>query len=285
MHIKFNDLFLKMQEQLEISTTVPDEKILIALVQRIRPADSNDSIEIQQRLNALFQALLLTPTAATCFQAYLVRLLNRYKQTNLYADSGILSLDGFWNQLSQRIGAHFLPLLPNESQLQYLVGQVFNERNDQYWLENIPDQLWIQLFGLLNKNLHDTTAILNIEQELIKAITVLSYRISGIGLYPEFINAQPELGEYESPFLVQNREIVEFIELYKKQHRDTAATAINIPPDASQALVMFEQCRDVVYKIRRATKRIGVSISLTYLLSLLEQCLDRIEILLTILVE
>ena len=57
MHIKFNDLFLKMQEQLEISTTVPDEKILIALVQRIRPADSNDSIEIQQRLNALFQAL------------------------------------------------------------------------------------------------------------------------------------------------------------------------------------------------------------------------------------
>lgn len=89
MHIKFNDLFLKMQEQLEISTTVPDEKILIALVQRIRPADSNDSIEIQQRLNALFQALLLTPTAATCFQAYLVRLLNRYKQTNLYADSGI----------------------------------------------------------------------------------------------------------------------------------------------------------------------------------------------------
>ncbi|WP_434061674.1 hypothetical protein [Acinetobacter baumannii] len=34
---------------------------------------------------------------------------------------------------------------------------------------------------------------------MIKAITVLSYRISGIGLYPEFINAQPELTEYESP--------------------------------------------------------------------------------------
>ncbi len=30
-------------------------------------------------------------------------------------------------------------------------------------------------------------------------------------------------------------------------------------------------------KIRRATKRTGVSISLTYLLSLLEQCLERIE--------
>jgi site-specific recombinase len=51
---------------------------------------------------------------------------------------------------------------------------------------------------------------------VIKAITVLSYRISGIGLYPEFINAHPELTEYESPFLVQNREIIEFIQQYKK---------------------------------------------------------------------
>ena len=42
------------------------------------------------------------------------------------------------------------------------------------------------------------------------------------------------------------------------------------PPDASQALVMLEQCHDVVAKIRRSTKRIGVSVSLTYMLALLE---------------
>ena len=56
------------------------------------------------------------------------------------------------------------------------------------------------------------------KNELIKAITVLSYRISGIGLYPEFINAIPDIIEYESPFLVQNREIVEFIEKYKLEN-------------------------------------------------------------------
>lgn len=39
------------------------------------------------------------------------------------------------------------------------------------------------------------------------------------------------------------------------------------------------------FKIRRATKRIGVSLSLTYLLSLLEQCLDRIELLLYLVVD
>ena len=60
---------------------------------------------------------------------------------------------------------------------------------------------------------------------------------------------------------------------------------VTVPPDASQAFVMLEQCRDVVLKIRRATKRIGVSLSLTYLLSLLEQCLDRIELLLYLVVD
>lgn len=285
MHINFNDIFKKMLEQLEHNQTVVDETILIELVQRIRPEDSNNVDEIHQKLQALIQALLITPNAANSFQGYLLRLINHYKQVSLYADSGILSLDGFWNQLGQRLGAHFLPLLKDETDLRDLVGKVFHLRSDKYWLENIKKDDWIQLFSILNQGHSFLPAKLGIKQEIIKAITVLSYRISGIGLYPEFINAQPELTEYESPFLVQNREIVEFIEAYKKQHRSSDDIAVIAPPDADQALVMIDQCREVVLKIRRATKRIGVSLSLTYLLSLLEQCLDRIEILLNIIIE
>lgn len=285
MHINFNDLFVNMQEQLDQPRAVPDENLLIELVARLRPEDSYNTEEIKKKFQALIQALLITPTAANTFQAYLVTLINRYKQTSIYADSGILSLDGFWNQLGQRLGAHFLPLLVDETDLKDLVFRVFYYRSDRYWLENIEDEQWIQFFQILNQNHGHLDAKLGIKRDMIKAITVLSYRISGIGLYPEFINAQPELTEYESPFLVQNREIVEFIEAYKKQHRDAEALSALIPPDADQALVMIDQCRGVVMKIRRATKRIGVSLSLTYLLSLLEQCLDRIEILLNILTE
>ena len=285
MHINFNDLFVNMQEQLDQPRAVPDENLLIELVARLRPEDSYNTEEIKKKFQALIQALLITPTAANTFQAYLVTLINRYKQTSIYADSGILSLDGFWNQLGQRLGAHFLPLLVDETDLKDLVFRVFAYRSDRYWLENIEDEQWIQFFQILNQNHSHLDAKLGIKRDMIKAITVLSYRISGIGLYPEFINAQPELTEYESPFLVQNREIVEFIEAYKKQHRDAEALSALIPPDADQALVMIDQCRGVVMKIRRATKRIGVSLSLTYLLSLLEQCLDRIEILLNILTE
>ncbi|SEL76871.1 site-specific recombinase [Acinetobacter sp. DSM 11652] len=285
MHINFNDLFKQMQEQLDHHQAAPDENILIELVNRIRPSDSYNLEEINQKFQALIQALLITPTAATTFQAYIVHLINRYKQTTIYADSGILSLDGFWNQLGQRMGAHVLPLLTDETDLKDLVFRVFHLRSDKYWLENIEDQQWIQFFQIVNQSNGSLDAKFGIKRDMIKAITVLSYRISGIGLYPEFINAQPELTEYESPFLVQNREIIEFIELYKKHYSEVDDLTAMVVPDANQALVMIEQCRDVVLKIRRATKRIGVSLSLTYLLSLLEQCLDRIELLLNLLTE
>ena len=285
MHINFNDLFLKMQEQLESDQAVFDDYLLIELVNRIRPDDSTNTDEINSKFRALIQALLITPDAVSTLQNFVLKLISQYKQTSLYADTGILSLDGFWNQLGQRLGAHFLPLINDESQLQNLVRRVFYQRSDKYWLDSISNEDWQKLFALLNQGHSNQAEKLKIRSELIKAITVLSYRISGIGLYPEFINAQPDLTEYESPFLVQNREIVEFIQHYKKLHQNTDPMTVISPPDASQALVMIEQCRDVVLKIRRAIRRIGVSISLTYLLSLLEQCLDRIELLINLIVE
>lgn len=285
MHINFNDLFLKMQEQLESHQAVLDDSLLIELVNRIRPDDSTNTEEINCKFRALVQALLITPNAVSTLQNFVLKLISQYKQTSLYADTGILSLDGFWNQLAQRVGAHFLPLINDETQLQDLVRRVFYQRSDKYWLDSISNEDWQKLFALLNQGHGNQAEKLKIKSELIKAITVLSYRISGIGLYPEFINAQPDLTEYESPFLVQNREIIEFIQHYKKLHQNTDPLAVIAPPDASQALVMIEQCRDVVSKIRRAIKRIGVSISLNYLLSLLEQCLDRIELLINLIVE
>ncbi|HCQ9870030.1 site-specific recombinase [Acinetobacter baumannii] len=285
MHINFSEHFFKTQKQLENPQAVIDENILIDLVNALRPSDPQDTDEIEQKIQAFIDSLLLTPTAPALLQTFLLRLINQYKQVSLYADSGILSLDGFWNQLGQRLGGHFLPLIEDASQLKILIGKIFYLESDSIWLNNVDDKDWATLFGLIgqsNSNVDEKHAI---QREMIKAITVLSYRISGIGLYPEFINAQPELTEYESPFLVQNREIIEFIEKYKKQDISSNDIAVLPPPDASQAFVMLEQCRDVVLKIRRATKRIGVSLSLTYLLSLLEQCLDRIELLLYLVVD
>lgn len=285
MHINFLDLFQNMQHQLEQPQAVLDENLLIKLIERIRPEDSRNTEEIEAKFNAFIQALLLTPNAVSALQTFTLRIINRYKQTSLFSDTGILSLDGFWNQLNQRIGAHILPVIPDHQQLQELFRKVFYQPTDKYWLDYFDEDDWQRLFSVLNQGHSNQPEKTRIKDQLIKALTILSYRISGIGLHPEFINAQPELMEYESPFLVQNREINEFIQEYKKRYNTVTLVDSITPPDASQALVMLEQCHDVVAKIRRSTKRIGVSVSLTYMLALLEQCLERVEILLNMVMD
>ena len=285
MHINFLDLFQNMQHQLEQPQAVLDENLLIELIERIRPEDSRNTEEIEAKFNAFIQALLLTPNAVSALQTFTLRIINRYKQTSLFSDTGILSLDGFWNQLNQRIGAHILPVIPDHQQLQELFRNVFYQPTDKYWLDYFDEDDWQRLFSVLNQGHSNQPEKTRIKDQLIKALTILSYRISGIGLHPEFINAQPELMEYESPFLVQNREINEFIQEYKKRYNTVTLVDSITPPDASQALVMLEQCHDVVAKIRRSTKRIGVSVSLTYMLALLEQCLERVEILLNMVMD
>ncbi|WP_180069924.1 site-specific recombinase [Acinetobacter sp. YH16038] len=285
MHINFLDIFQSMQHQLEQPQAVLDENLLIQLVERIRPEDSRNTEEIETKFNAFIRALLLTPNAVLTLQSFTLRVINRYKQASLFSDTGILSLDGFWNQLNQRIGAHILPVIPDHLQLQELFRKIFYLRTDKYWLDYFDEADWQRLFAVVNQGHSNQLEKTRIKDQIIKALTILSYRVSGIGLHPEFINAQPELMEYESPFLVQNREIIEFIQEYKKRYNTVELVDAITPPDASQALVMLEQCHDVVAKIRRSTKRIGVSVSLTYMLALLEQCLERIEILLNMVLD
>jgi len=125
MQITLYDLFEKMQQQLEQKQAVVNKQLIIELINRIRPADSQNPEEIQLKFNALIQALLRIPTAAATLQHFLVRLINQYKQTSLYAESGILPLDGFWNQLMQRMGAYLLPVIQDQQQLRYLIGEIF----------------------------------------------------------------------------------------------------------------------------------------------------------------
>lgn len=278
MHIQLQDLLIEMQTQIDADQL--DLQLLVRLVDRLRPNDASDQNEINQKTKAFIRKLIMTPTSADIIQRYFLRLFNQYKQVSLYVESGILGSEGFNTQLSQRIGAHFLPLVKDESELKDLVGKVFYKKSDRYWLDNIQAEDWQQVLRLLSQSNSNQGNKHRIRMKMINAIMILSYRISAIGLHPEFSHLYPDIDDFESPFLIQNREIVEFIETYKKYESQYDIASVMPVPDPDQALVMLDQCRDIMQRVRRATKRIGVSLNLTYLLALLEQCLQRIEILL-----
>lgn len=287
MPSKFHALFADMQEQLnDPKREQLNPEPLVQLIDNLRPSDPENSDDIHDKLQALIEILISQPLYAECLHDYIMRILSQYQQISLYADAGILGNDGFFSQLSQRIGGHILPPLRDQSRLSDLFQQVFHHQDDPEWIASLELQDWQELITLLSQPYTARTDLrIQAREQILHAMMVISYRISAIGLDPEFARAYPELNDYESPFIIQNREIIEFIEKYREY---TSEDSLRWPPelpDEKQALVMLDQCLDVLNRIKRGTRRNGVSLSLTNLLIRLDQCLSRIGLLFNLLLD
>lgn len=286
IEIELDDLFARMTEQLsqhdpKAITPLP----LVQLVSRLRPKDAYDTDEIQDNLNELITRLMADPRDAVILHDYLLQLVANYQQINLYADDSLMSNEGFFSLLSHRIGNYFLPPLRGSKQLNDIFRQVFYHRFDPVWLGNIESGHWQQLMTLLSMPDGNTDLRTQAREQVLNALMIISYRITSLSLDPEFAHAYPDLNEYESPFLVQNREILDFIQKYREYASDEILRWPPILPDEKQALVMLDQCADVLTRIKRSTRKNGVSLSLTNILIKLDQCLIRIELLFNLLLD
>ncbi|RYZ95624.1 MAG: recombinase, partial [Moraxellaceae bacterium] len=284
--IEWDDLFARMKEQLsQHDTKAITPLALVQLVARLRPKNAYDSDEIQDNLNELITRLMADPSDAVTLHDYLLQLVANYQQINLYADDSLMSNEGFFSLLSHRIGNYFLPPLRGTKELNDIFRQVFFHRFDPVWLGNIDTAHWQQLMTLLSMPQVNTELRTQAREQVLNALMIISYRITSLSLDPEFAHAYPDLNEYESPFLVQNREILDFIQKYREYASDEILRWPPLLPDEKQALVMLDQCADVLTRIKRSTRRNGVSLSLTNILIKLDQCLIRIELLFNLLLD
>lgn len=286
MHIEFHDLFESMEAQLKKEDfSQANPATLVELVARLRPKDANDEQEIEARIGALIELLIAKPHDATVLHDYIMSTLANYQQISLYADNTLLGNESFFSELSHRIGNHFLPPLRDQSQLSDVFRQIFWHRYDPVWLDNIDLACWQELMTLIIQPYGRIDLRVQAREQVLNAMMVISYRITALSLDPEFAHAYPDLNEYESPFLIQNREILDFIQRYREY---TSAENLRWPPllpDEKQALVMLDQCSDVLSRIKRGTRRNGVSLSLTNILIKMDQCLTRIELLFYLLLD
>ncbi|PPJ75393.1 recombinase, partial [Staphylococcus haemolyticus] len=156
---------------------------------------------------------------------------------------------------------------------------------DPVWLDHIDLRCWQELMTLIIQPYGRVDLRVQAREQVLNAMMVISYRITALSLDPEFAHAYPDLNEYESPFLIQNREILDFIQKYREYTSEEKLRWPPVLPDEKQALVILDQCSDVLSRIKRGTRRNGVSLSLTNILLKMDQCLTRIELLFYLLLD
>lgn len=249
-------------------------ELIANLVAKLRPENPHQIQEVIEKIQALCDLLNQQPEKVEMLREAILRLLSERKPISLFLIARHSVFTGFFTEMHRRISHKFLPEAIDTSYLIDLFSLFFTEVSDEVWVRAVPDAVWVELIVAMRFEEAPAEIIVACRKNLFAAAQVLSYRVAALGLEPELLRNHPELEEHTSPFITQNEELAAFL---------TSVNAADSVLDTSHILVMLDQCKAIVSKIRRNSTQTGTSIRLTYLLQRMTQQVGRLEVLLHIL--
>lgn len=270
----------RILQQITALSDVPEASVLKRLIDELRVPDREPELA-NARVQELIDVLTAHPEYADGLSSFVLKLIVQYRQIALFTDTGIMSDQGFFSGLRRLIGHRFLPLLPEDDSVVELVAFLLDNHFDERWLINVSPEKWDALVALLKVSDEHLHLVATIKNNILNAIVILSYRITGVGLHPDLMESYPQILNYSASFVAQNQEAVLFVNQYREAHELDALTDI-IPKEAvdpAPLLVMLEQCEEIVATVRKRIYKTGISIRATNMMLRLDQSLQRMRIL------
>jgi len=249
-------------------------QLITELIAEIRPAKPEQTELAIKAIQALCYLLTTDVHKARLLRDAVLQLLSERNPISLFLVSRHSVFTGFFSEMRRRISHKLLPDAINSDYLIDLFALFFSKTTDEQWVSAVPDSVWAQLIHALRFDQADEAVAAACQQNLFAASQVLSYRIAALGLEPELLRNYPELEQHSSPFVMQQAELADAL----SAQADHAGQI-----DIKHILVMLDQCRAIVTKIRRNSAQTGTSINLTQLLQRMLQQVSRLEELLNIL--
>lgn len=259
--------------------TATDTGPLVDLVNCLRPARVGDVADATERMQTLTAVLRGQPELADALASYVGGLLVARDHSFLMAESGILSNTGFFSELWHRVGNRLLPPALDERFVRDLLDELFPNKHDAQWLQSIPQGVWQALLEVLEPMPGSHAAQQHIQQEMAEALRILACRLAAVGLEPELVRYYPQLVEYDSPFMAQQRELETLLYQWQTRLRDDPQAQL----DGAHTEVLLAQCNETLARIRKLSHEAGAAVRLTWLLTRAAQMIERMQTLLVLL--
>jgi len=258
---------------------------LTAFINELRPRNTADvhlAELVTARIIGLCDTIENDEQLRDHLRGQIFQLFTGVKQVSFFADSGILPNSGFFSELWRRVVQRFLPAIKDAASLKDCINSIFHQHDDWVWLAAIPIELKLRFWHALRASDKRNTDAEHIEQtifdstsQMLAAGDVLAIRIGAMGLEPELIRLSPRIEEHDSPFVALAGEAQQLSAAYRRYLLDGESPA----DDERQLMVLIDQCREIILRVRARAASVGTSLSLTYLLLRLEQSLQRLEII------
>lgn len=247
-------------------------EFLVELFQQIRPSNSKDITEAETKFKALLYQLQEDRSLMFSLRR---SLLNQFIKSNIIhalTESGLLSSRGFIQELSSKLKHKIVPPLLKPTDFLYVIERIFYKRDDYLWMEQMDGQLWVRLFELIGIEVNLTEPVLI--KQLNDSLQILSYRLSMMGLEKEVTERYDEWNDGAFPFLEQNRLINMLLE--RRQTMQPYEQKLLLE-NIAEAL---HNCLQSIKWLKDDRKENGTSLAETFLLTRMEQHVERMFMLL-----
>ncbi len=250
---------------------------LIALFSEIRPAQGKTKKNAEKNLVEVTALIKEQKIVLANTQHALISQLLSTDLTAAITESGIPLARGFWQELSNRLKHKLLPTLQDENDFLYVINNVFFRKNDYIWVESIPRQSWIDFFEAIGFSFSPRHN--SLKKELIQALKILSFQVAQLGLEKEVLSYLPGEEQYkDTSFVLQNYKVHDVEKQLMATNGFTELAAVS-----AQLKNIIDDCYELIDHIRESHSEKGASIQQTYLLLILTNRLERMQLVMDVL--
>lgn len=250
---------------------------LVALFSEIRPGPDKTKRNSEKNLQEVTEQLRQHKVVLANTQHALLSQLINTDLSSAITESGIPLARGFWQELSNRLKHKLLPALQDENDFLYSINTVFSKKSDYIWVEAIPRQQWINFFEAIGFSF--TPQHNSLKKELLQALRILSFQVAQLGLEKEVLNYLPtEEQPDDTPFVLQNYKVHEVEKSVMDNADEHEIAAISF-----QLKNILLDCYELIDHIRESHSEKGASIQQTYILLILSNRLQRMQLVLDVL--
>lgn len=241
--------------------------LFVKLIAALRPEKKEQPDKYIQQLLANVEN---DHTLQLKLQLMFAELFHTRDSQSIFTSVGILESGTFFTEFFRQIRHSILPPVAEKRSLNYLLELAFNRKDDYIWVSKIPDELWIAFFKIAAGGLVNTDN--NLIHSLTNTLTILSYRVSYLGLEKEMGNQLKTELEANIPFIEQNKKIQTLVHLLKSGDTKEAF----IQQTSLEAIALLNECEKIIANIRANTDKYGTSLSQSYLVQRCSQQIKRI---------
>lgn len=257
----------------EIKTTTDTNRYSILFIELIAALRPRKKQRREEQMELLLDQLQQDIQFKNAIQNMFVYLFNTRDSQSIFTNVGILSGGTFFSEMYRQLRHRILPPLPEKRSMNYLLERAFDKKEDYKWISSIPDELWIHFFSIAAGGMEKEDTPLR--QYLINTLTILSYRVSYLGLEDELSLQLKAREGIITPFIEQNRKIQSFVHLVK----GNSPSEEYLQSSADDVIDQLKQCGEIIEDIRANTGKYGTSLGQSYLLLRTSQQLKRMMII------